>query len=133
MKVNKEEVVKDITIKNLTVKHLLQYYAKLANTDFESKDFDLALQVMEDSIKVEDAFKAYVKLETAMMDRAKKGQDENGNISVEIIEKFNNDIKELSNKTTTIVDGLTKIPEHIFKKLPAKPIELKVLKEVGVI
>jgi hypothetical protein len=130
MEVVKEEIIK---LKNSSVKNLLSYYSKLVNADFEEKDMEIALSIVEDSFKVEDAFKAYQKLEKNTLEKYQKMEKDGEEITPEVVQKINDKLKALSEEFAEIKGPLTKVPEHIRKLIKFKPIELKVLKEVNVI
>jgi hypothetical protein len=130
MEVVKEENIK---LKNSSVKNLLSYYAKLINVDFEEKDMEIALTIVEDSFKIEDAFKAYQKLEKNIIEKYQKLENEGTEITADMVQKVNDKLKALAEESCEIKGGLTKLPDNVKKMIKFKPIELKALKDANVI
>lgn len=113
-----KKVSNDLEVSNIDATGLLKFYPKVLNTSF--KDFDLALNIADDAIKLEDAVKAYSKLEKIIIEKANTSEDK----SEEFIRQINSDLMELGNKKVTIKDGLTKIPKDILLQMEIKPIEI---------
>jgi hypothetical protein len=131
MEVVKEE--KEFKLKNSSIKNVLSYYVKLVNADFDAGSMDVALSIVEDSFKLEDAFKSYQKLEKNILEKYQKLQQEGKEVSQKDIEIINNKLQALAEEVTVIKGPLTKIPKEIQQLIKIKPIELKSLKEIEVI
>jgi hypothetical protein len=131
------EVVKETNYKNKDLMTLLSVYVKLCSIDFElDKDVtnvEKALQVAEDYLTIESSFKAFQTLEKNIKEKVQKQADAEGNVPQEVIEKANKDLEKLYEGESKLSTPLSKIGEDFLKKIKARPMEVLLLKQKGLI
>lgn len=119
----KPAVSEDLVLKNFELNKALKFYSKLCNVDFDAEQFEAAMDIAVDATKIEDALKAYSKLEKSLREKA-EAKRVNGEIPVEAIEKFSADMEALSEQEVVITGGLKKVSSDIIKKVKLNPLEL---------
>lgn len=119
----KPAVSEDLVLKNSELNKAIKFYSKLCNVDFDSEEFEAAMDVAVDATKIEDAAKAYGKLEKSIRDKA-EAKRVNGEIPAEVMEKFIKDMEALAEQEVVIPGGLKKINLEIIKKVKLTPLEL---------
>lgn len=109
-------------VKNSDLNTLAGIYGKLLFADFEGENaYKDAMQISEESVKIEDALRAQEKLKTAIVKKYKI----NEGASKEQEEKANEEYIKLLSEEFEI--DLVKIKKDYLSKIKVKPFEIRLL------
>lgn len=127
MKLTKKEESKDLQLKVHDLRRAMAFYSKLCQVEFESDQFENAMEIAEDAVKIEDASKAHAKLEKVIQQSAEASRKDN-KIPDEVMLKYVKDMEALNDQFITIKDGLRKVDKDIIAKLKLTPLDIMVAK-----
>ena len=119
-------------LKNYQITILLEVYAKLYKLDFDKDEIDDALLIADETVILEDAIRAYSKLEKAVFEKIEKERTEGGEVNVNVINKANLDLNELANKTSKLSTPLSDTVKKYISRIPKiTPQQIRELKSLG--
>lgn len=119
-------------LKNYQITVLLEVYAKLYKLDFNKEEIDDAVIIADETVMLEDAIRAYGKLEKGIYQKVEDARDDKGEVSIELINKANVDLNELANKTVKLTTPLSDtIKKYISKVDKIQPKQIRELKLLG--
>lgn len=140
MSKEKEQVVEEATevkfelkeLKNYQIVILSEVFGKLYKLDFDKEEIDDAVIIADETVILEDAIRAYAKLEKAIYEKVDKSRNKDGVADINVINKANIDLNELAGKTTKLSSPLTDTVKKYIKKIDRiKPQQIKELRALG--
>jgi hypothetical protein len=117
-------------IKNAKLESVLMFFNKLVVLDFE--DFDVALDIANESSTIEKALTGFYKLRDALKEKANKVKQDDPEFG-KIQDKLNADWVKLLD-TESNVDLKFKVTKTFLKEhsVKLKPLEIKLIMDLGI-
>lgn len=118
-------------VKNSDLLRLLKVYSKFVTATLEEEFFDDGYELAKDAVLIEDALKAYSKLEEKLKNSIDNTEESK---RLEMLEKANKELNSALEKEVEVKEFFKISKDFIFKnKIKLTPMEIKAIKDFKII